>query len=183
MKHLSRHPAAAALAAVLSLLILALAAAADEPGTPRIEIMNALTPLPGVLSGGQVTEEQLAEAAAAGYRTVVNLRTSEEPLEWDEPARVEELGMRYVALPIAGAEGVTRDNAEKLARILGEAERPLLLHCGSGNRVGALFALKAYYLEGEDPETALAIGLDAGLTKLEPKVREVLGLPPQEPQE
>ena len=181
MKHLfPRRPAPVALVAALSLLILALPAAADEPGTPRIEIVNARTPLPGVLSGGQVTEEQLAEAAAAGFRTVVNLRTSEEPLDWNEPARVEELGMRYVSLPIAGAAGVTRDNAEKLARILEKAERPLLLHCGSGNRIGALFALQAYYLEGEAPETALRIGLDAGLTKLEPKVREVLGLPAEE---
>lgn len=177
MKH-PLHGRAPALA--VALVILALPAAADEPPAPRIEIVNALTPLPGVLSGGQVTAEQLAAAAAAGYRTVVNLRTSEEPLDWDEPARVEELGMRYVALPIAGAADVTRENAEKLARILEEAPRPLLLHCGSGNRVGALFALKAYYLDGKDAEAALRIGLDAGLTKLEPKVREVLGLPAEE---
>jgi len=174
MKHFSRHAAVAALAATL---ILALPAAAGEPPAPRVEIVNALTPLPGVLSGGQVTAEQLAEAAAAGFRTVVNLRTSEEPLDWDEPARVEALGMRYVALPIAGADDLTRENAEELARILDEAQRPLLLHCGSGNRIGALFALKAFYLEGKDAESALRVGLDAGLTKLEPKVREVLGLP------
>lgn len=181
MKTPRRAPAA--LAALLSLIMTtALAGQPASQETPRIEIDNARTPLPGVLSGGQVTADDLAAAAAAGYRTVINLRTPEEPLDWDEPAKVAELGMRYVSLPtIAGAEGITREKAEKLAQALDEAERPLVLHCGSGNRVGALFALMAFYLDGKDPETALKIGRDAGLTRLEPVVREILGLPAVEP--
>lgn len=155
-----------------------------EPEMPKIEILNARTPLPGVLSGGQVTQEQLAEAAAAGYRTVVSLRMPEELQEWDEPSAVEGLGMRFLSLPIAGAEGITRENAEKLAAILDEKDlRPMVLHCGSGNRIGALFALIAFQLEGKDAETALKVGQDAGLTRLEPVVREKLGLPPAEPEE
>lgn len=149
-----------------------------EPAAPAIEIKNARMPLAGVLSGGQVTEEQLAEAAQLGYRTIINLRTAAEPLEWDEPARVEELGMRYVSIPIAGIEDVNRENAEHLAEVLDQAERPILLHCGSGNRVGALFALNARFRDGKDSETALQVGIDAGLTRLEPTVREILGLPP-----
>lgn len=155
-----------------------------EPETPKIEILNARTPLPGVLSGGQVTQEQLAEAAAAGYRTVVSLRMPEELQEWDEPSTVEGLGMRFLSLPIAGAEGITRENAEKLSALLDEEDlRPMVLHCGSGNRIGALFALIAFDLEGKDAETALRVGKDAGLTRLEPVVREKLGLPPAEVEE
>lgn len=155
-----------------------------EAETPKIEILNARTPLPGVLSGGQVTQEQLAEAAAAGYRTVVSLRMPEELQEWDEPSTVEGLGMRFVSLPIAGAEGITPENAKKLAALLDEKElRPMVLHCGSGNRIGALFALIAFDLEGKDAESALQVGKDAGLTRLEPVVREKLGLPPLEPPE
>jgi len=155
-----------------------------EPEAPKIEIRNARTPLPGVLSGGQVTQEQLAEAAAGGYRTVVSLRMPEELQEWDEPSAVEELGMRFVSLPIPGAEGINRENAEKLAAILDDQElRPMVLHCGSGNRIGALFALIAFHLEGKDAETALKVGQEAGLTRLEPVVREKLGLPPAEQEE
>ncbi len=149
-----------------------------ESATTRIEIRNARMPLPGVLSGGQVTQEQLARAASAGYRTVVNLRMPEELREWDEPSTVEDLGMRYVSLPIPGVEGITRENAEKLAAILADEELyPMVLHCGSGNRIGALFALMAFHLEGKDAEAALAVGREAGLTRLEPLVREKLGLP------
>jgi hypothetical protein len=44
-----------------------------------------------------------------------------------------------------------------------------LLHCGSGNRVGALLALRESQ-DGADDESALEYGRSAGLTKLEPVV-------------
>lgn len=151
---------------------------ADSPPVlETLQFKNAITPQEGVTSGGQPTEEEFRRAAALGYKTVVNLRTDGEEIPFDEPALVEELGMRYVHLPIAGAEGITSENAAALAAILAEAEHPVLLHCGSGNRVGALFALDAHDRLGQDAETALQTGLDAGMTRLEPVVREKLGLP------
>jgi len=149
----------------------------SDAAPPTLDILNAKTPFEGVLTGGQVTEEALAAAAAAGYRTVVNLRILEEEGAWDETALVEGLGMRFVHLPMAGAAGLTEDNARALAAVLDEPENyPVLIHCGSGNRVGALLALKAFVLDGEDAETALQIGHSAGLTRLEPAVRERLGV-------
>ena len=74
--------------------------------------------------------------------------------------------MDYVALPIRGAEGLTEDNARAFSTALEAAERPLLVHCASGNRVGALFALKAFYVDGVDPDEAMAIGESTGLTRL-----------------
>jgi uncharacterized protein (TIGR01244 family) len=150
--------------------------APQEP-VPSIEIpiRNARTPLEGVLTGGQVTEADLTAAAQAGYRTVVNLRTLGEEGAWDETEFVEGLGMRFLHIPVAGAAGLTEDNVQALAEVIeDEANHPLLIHCGSGNRVGALFALKAFQLDGKSAEEALAIGLEAGLTRLEPAVRERL---------
>lgn len=151
---------------------------ADSPPVlDGLQFKNAKTPLEGVTSGGQPTEDEFRHAAKLGYQTVVNLRTDGEEIPFDEPALVEELGMKYVHLPIAGADGITSANAAALAEILDDAERPILLHCGSGNRVGALFALDAHERLGQDAETALQTGLDAGMTRLEPVVREKLGLP------
>lgn len=162
----------------LVLLLLAGHAVADSPPVMGgLQFKNALTPLEGVTSGGQPTEDEFRQAAKLGYKTVVNLRTDGEEIPFDEPALVEELGMKYVHLPIAGAEGITSENAAALAEILDDAERPLILHCGSGNRIGALFALDAHERLGQDAETALQTGLDAGMTRLEPVVREKLGLP------
>jgi len=74
---------------------------------------------------------------------------------------------------VADAEDVTQENAEELAAIVDNANlRPVLLHCSSGNRVGALFAARAYYLAGEDVEQALQVGRTSGLTRLEAPLRE-----------
>ncbi len=152
-------------------------ATVPDEAPPTFDIPNAKTPFEGVLTGGQVTEEALAAAAAVGYRTVVNLRTLEEEGAWDETVVVEGLGMRFVHLPMAGAAGLTEANARALAAVLDEPENyPVLIHCGSGNRVGALLALKAFQLDGKGAEEALEIGQSAGLTRLEPAVRERLGV-------
>ena len=145
---------------------------AEEPQEP---IKNARRPMEGLLTGGQITEQQLEEAAAAGYRTVVNLRTVSEEGAWDEGPKVEELGMRYVHIPVAGVEGITEENARRMNEVISDPKAlPAIVHCGSGNRVGALFALKAFHIDGADAETALGIGREAGLTKLEEAVKEIL---------
>lgn len=160
-------------------------AAASSPApaeTPDLEIKNARTPLPDVVSGGQPTVEELGRAAELGYRTVINLRTEGEEIPFDEEEAVTGLGMGYVHLPVAGAEGITAENAKQLHQALETAERPLILHCGSGNRVGALLALARHQIEGATPEAALEYGLESGLTRLEPVVRQKLGVPePEEP--
>ena len=148
-----------------------------EPSAPTLDIPNARYPQPGLLTGGQPSREQLVEAAEAGYRTIINLRSLRETAGGDEAAEVEKLGLRYIAIPISGSEDLTGENAELLAAALAdEANYPVMLHCASGNRVGGLLALKAAYVDGKDAEEALAAGLEAGLKSLEPKVRQILGL-------
>ena len=148
------------------------AAVASEPAS-SVAIRNARTPARNLLTGGQPTEEQIREIAAAGYQTVVNLRPHDEEGAWDEGPLLTELGVRYVHIPVAGGGAVTRENAEKLAKILDdEGAYPLVVHCASGNRVGGLMALKAFHLDGEDNEAALQIGREAGMTK--PALEEVV---------
>jgi uncharacterized protein (TIGR01244 family) len=151
------------------------------PGTPAIP--NGRVPIDNLLSGGQPTPEHLEQAARAGYRTVINLRDPSEPgFAWEEE-KARALGMRYVALPVAGAGDLTRAKVEQLDTALGAAlrEGPVLLHCGSGNRNGALLALRAAWLQGLEPEEAIALGKAAGLTRLEPAVRDLLGTPEKAP--
>lgn len=128
---------------------------------------------PEYVSTGQPDEQILAKAGAAGYAAVIDLRTESEERGFDEAAAVEALEMRYYRLPVAGAEDVTFENAGRLDEILAGIDGPVLLHCASGNRVGALFALRAS-MAGASDEEALEVGKAAGLTRLEAAVRERL---------
>ena len=131
-----------------------------------------------VLSGPQHVStgqpaETLAIAREAGFVAVIDLRGADEDRGIDEVAAVEALGMRYVSLPVHDADDVTFENAAELDRLLREFDGPVLLHCASGNRVGALVALRASAAGASDDE-ALAAGKAAGLTRLEPAVAERL---------
>lgn len=166
-----------ALLPILSFFFVVAAASAGQP-SPLIPIPNARNPIPGVVSGGQPTKEQIAAAGAAGYKTVINLRADAEPgFEW-EPEAVKAGGMTYVSIPVAGQAGLTKENVARLDAALKDASAkgPALLHCASGNRIGAMLALRAVWVEGKDPVAALDYGKASGLTGLEPTVKSMLGL-------
>jgi protein tyrosine phosphatase (PTP) superfamily phosphohydrolase (DUF442 family) len=153
---------------------------ADAAATtlPALGINQLRTPLPGIATSGQPTAEQFAALPAAGVRRVVNLRLADEPGTGWEEARAAELGMQFVRLPIAGTDGLTRANVARFAEVLAAGgDAATLVSCASSNRVGAMLALKAYWLDGSSADDALAIGQAAGLTKLEPPVRELLAAP------
>lgn len=139
-----------------------------------LEITNLQHPLENIYASGQPAEESFSALAQAGIQVIVNLRPQVEQ-DWNEQAVVESLGMRYINLPIAGSGGVTHDNAKKLAVILAELEgKQVLVHCSSGNRVGALTALNSFEKNDGDLNAAIDEGKKWGLTALEPFVREKL---------
>jgi uncharacterized protein (TIGR01244 family) len=157
----------------------------DQPSTrqgvatatpPAEQLPNGRLTDEGILVGGQPTQDQFIAAADNGIRTVINLRTEGEEGNTD-PDFVESLGVTYVVIPIGGAEALSEENSRRFATALEEAEAPVMVHCGSGNRVGALFALKAYYVDGLSAEEALVIGQETGATRIEPMLRQKLGLP------
>ena len=124
--------------------------------------------------GGQPSAADLQRLAASGVRHVINLRPAAEQTGYDESAAVTAEGMQYHNLPVAGAADISFANAQALDALLADiGDEPVLLHCASGNRVGALIALRAG-LAGSDPEEALQQGREWGLTSLEGVVRQRL---------
>lgn len=145
-----------------------------DPASPpeELDLPNGRQLFEDVITGGQPTEAQLRAAHEQGIRTIVNLRPDGEFDGFDEEALVEELGMQYIHIPISGADDVTEETATTLNDVLADTtNRPLLMHCSSGNRVGSLFAARAYFLNDTDAERALDIGTRAGLTQLEAPLR------------
>lgn len=165
------HRATGLVALLLALGACAVAQATDH--WPAID--DAITPATNRMISGQPTPAELVAAERAGVRHVVNARDIGEFEAWDQGALLEELGMHYHRVPIGNPSDLDREAVEAFDRILADiGEEPALLHCASGNRIGALYALRAGWVEGKDPETAIEIGKAHGLTRLEAAVREKL---------
>lgn len=134
-------------------------------------------PRPGLITAGQPSAQQLRDAAANGVTTVIDLRRPDEDRGYDEAAQAEQLGLRYVRLPIAGAGDITEANARTLDRLLKQDSGKTLLHCASSNRAGALLSLIDARINGASVDNALKLGRDAGMTSLEPAARAALEVP------
>lgn len=135
---------------------------------------NACMPLRDVISCGQLQPGDLQAAREAGVRTIVSVLQPYEvlPGQAEETAR---LGMDHVHIPFGGPQDLTPQNAEALAAVLNDESRlPAIVHCMSGNRVGALMPVTSAWVNGQDADEALMIGVNAGLRGLEPEVRRLL---------
>lgn len=168
-----------ALALTLPLLVPALAAC----GTPEagagsgelseLGLANAAEPRPGLLTAGQPSQGQVERLRALGYENFISLRPASEPGAGWEEERLDDGSFQRI--PVAGPDDLTRETVEALDRALAEAgDEPTVVYCASSNRVGALLALRAHWLEGMDADAALDLGRRAGLTGLEPAVRALL---------
>jgi uncharacterized protein (TIGR01244 family) len=156
-------------------------APAAPPATPPAALLsNEHHPLPEIVTGGAPTTDAGFQALAqAGYRTFIDLRADKEVTP-EIRAAAEAAGLRYQHIPVAGEQDLNLGTARALDALLDDrANYPAAVACGSGNRAGALLAVKAFWLDGAKPQDALDLGKNAGLTRLEPSVRSLLGLPPE----
>jgi uncharacterized protein (TIGR01244 family) len=160
-------------------------AASPQAGNETGTRMSLASTIPGyrqpraeLITGGQPDPAAWPLAAIAGVTTVITLRADGELAGRDEAAEVAAAGLGYRELPVDGAADITVENAARLWRMIEAAPGRVLVHCGSGNRVGALLALAAAREGGMTPVDAIAYGRSAGLTSAEPRVRDLLGLPP-----
>jgi len=160
--------------AMLALLVGACATGPVPPG-PWPDMEGAQRPETNRMIGGQPAPHELVAAERAGVRHVVNARDIGEFAAWDEGRLVESLGMQYHRVPIGGPDDLNIAAVNAFDLILAKiGNQAALLHCASGNRIGALYALRAGWVEGKDIETAVAIGKAHGLRGLEAQVREKL---------
>lgn len=168
------------LAGVCCLVALATAVHAEEHtsmDTNPIDFINLRTPAPNHFSGGQPTAEQLRAAVEAGVAHVIDLRPESEDPGFDEPGLLASMNVPYRRVRVAGPAGLTAQAVKAFDAALADAgEAPTIIHCASGNRVGAMMALRAYWLHGASAEAALDVGRAYGLTTMEPAVRQRLGI-------
>ncbi|RZJ04119.1 MAG: TIGR01244 family phosphatase [Rubrivivax sp.] len=98
---------------------------------------------PDICASPQLSPASMAQAAAMGFKSVVNNRPDfehgpDQPTSAALQAAAETAGMEYRHLPVAGGYQ-SPEEIEAFARLLEELPRPLLMFCRSGARSTRLF--------------------------------------------
>jgi uncharacterized protein (TIGR01244 family) len=164
---------------ILAVLLAGPIACAGDASTDTLKVdldqvveQDRVSPVDGITSAGQPDEAAFRVFSENGYVAVIDMRTPGENRGLDEPETVAGLGMEYLAFPIDSGD-ITLEKARELDELLAQYDEPVLVHCASANRVGALLALREYLRSG-DAEKALQTGREGGMTRLEGDVRKVL---------
>ncbi len=112
----------------------------------------------------QIAVEQVADIAAAGFKTIVNNRPDDEDAEQPSGdairAAAEAAGLKYVSIPVTHA-GFSHPQIDAMTQALTDSDGPVLAYCRSGTRSCNLWALAAAKA-GRNPNLLLAQAEDAG---------------------
>ncbi len=116
-----------------------------------------------VYLAGQPTKEDIAVLKREGIRRVVTLRTSGE-IQWEEGNEVKAAGLEFIEVPFLAPNSLTDEILTRTRTLLREAEKtPTLLHCGSANRVGAVWLAHRVLDQGVPVEEAVVEAKTIGL--------------------
>lgn len=170
---------------LLSLAITACGSAEPEPVGSETPYLNEIPMLPSMFSdtgaelpsmvdipnftilneqvsgGGYITADQVATLPAKGYTTIINLRHDGERGVAEEVAAAERAGLHYVSVPVGGGD-FTLEDAKKVSDAIAAAPGHVLLHCASGGRVSAVWALTRALDEGLTPGEAAHVAQEEG---------------------
>ena len=125
-------------------------------------VPNATEPLPGVVTGGQPLAHHFALLKAAGIGVVLDIRDPMEPRPFDEPAAAQAAGLEYINVPVTSS--LTDELMEALLAVVRDnADRGLLFHCASGNRVAGPMISYLMLDRGLSEDEAIAAGMQMGL--------------------
>ena len=123
-------------------------------------------------TAGQPKETAFAKLASNGFRSVLNLRTDAEGIDLArERELAEKAGLRYLNVPVS-APNLNEETVNAFIKAVKEkSNHPMLIHCGTANRVGAMMmiyrVLEQGWTEEKAAEEAARIGLtSANLKKL-----------------
>jgi uncharacterized protein (TIGR01244 family) len=131
------------------------------PGVQNFSRVNAT-----IACGGATTPEAMAALKKEGFVSVVNLRLADEPganVEGSKAAAAA-AGLQYVHLPFR-TSAPEADLVDRFIATVGEPKnQPVFIHCGSANRVAALWLIKRVKVDGWALDRAIQEAEAIGLT-------------------
>ena len=117
-----------------------------------------------VACAGATPPEAMAELKTRGFTTVINFRTGGERGATVDSGKqaAEAAGLKYIHIPFREA---TAEVAESfLEAVADPTNQPVYIHCGSANRVGAMWLIKRVKQDGYAVDAALAEAEAIGLS-------------------
>ncbi len=157
----SRTAATSALVTVLGISVTAQVTKREYPGVQNFSRVDAT-----VACGGAITPAAVASLKKDGFVSIVNLRAAGEPgadVEGEGAAAVA-AGVKYIHLPFVVATPDPAVVDRFLAAVTDRANQPVFIHCGSANRVAALWLIKRVRVDAWTTERALEEAKAIGLT-------------------
>lgn len=133
----------------------------------------------GFIVGGVPSREQIDAALVADIDSAMSLMASGEGQGDVIAGYATSKGFRYLHFAIDGIEALNEATAWEFAATLSMVDKPAIIHSQEGRRVGAIFALMAFFVDELPAEEAYKIGVAAGMGDYSVHVREVLGMPTQ----
>ncbi len=161
----SRFPAVCATALLLLLPIMTTQAADKPPTLTKAELgaTRNVHSFGKTMLCGQPSAAEFSEAKKRGIKTVITLREKTE-IDWDEAAALRQLGLNFYQLGFRAPDSLTPAIIEKTVTIMGDPKSmPVMLHCASANRVGALWLAHRVLNDKIDIETARKEAKTVGL--------------------
>lgn len=124
---------------------------------------------------GQVTPEQLQQAAAEGYKSVLNLRSPDEQgFLQDEQQQAEAAGLQYVNIPVKPNE-MTDELTTQVLEQIDNLPKPALIHCASSMRAGAMAFMNIATRQGMTPEQVFEKAGEVGFDcNANPQIKQFL---------
>jgi uncharacterized protein (TIGR01244 family) len=121
---------------------------------------------------GQVTPEQLKQAADEGFKSVLNLRSPDEAgVLADEPEQANAVGLEYINIPLSNTNFDT-SKITKAIEDLGDLPKPVLIHCGAGARAGGIALIATAIQEGLTLEELTTKAKEIGLDLDQPHLKQ-----------
>lgn len=135
---------------------------------------------PGITVGDRVSRTDVNELADEGYATILDLRTRAEGAPegvldvYEEREVAKEAGLHYENEPVS-AQGMNEAVVSKVGgRLLG-LPRPILVHCASGKRAGAVTLMNLGAANGMKAEECLALAREMGFDcESEPAIKSLV---------
>lgn len=108
-----------------------------------------------IVVGGQPTADDFEEMSKQGFKSVLNLRSSdEEGFLQDEATQAKAAGLKYSHIAVE-AKSINDDLTDRVLQEIKNLPKPSLVHCKSGMRAGAMTMMHLALENGWDAKQAL----------------------------